>query len=73
MKLFLLTTTSNQMIWDAYDKKLIRAENEKEARHIANEYVGDEGKIWEDPQQVSSEIITSDGSAGEIITSFCNG
>jgi hypothetical protein len=28
-----------------YDSKLIRARNEKEARRIANERVGDEGKF----------------------------
>ena len=73
MKLFLLETTSEQIIWDAYDKKFIRAKNEKEARRIANEQVGDEGKIWEDSDQVSCETITVNGESGIIVTDYCRG
>lgn len=72
MKLFLLKTTGER-IWDAYEQKLIRSENETDARCIANKQIGDEGKIWEDSEQVSCENIIVDGEAGEIINSYIHG
>lgn len=51
MKVYLLTRIG-KIGYDEYDGKVIVAENEDEARIIANIRTGDEGKIWEDPTKV---------------------
>lgn len=56
--------------WDEYDIKIIRADSEQEARLIANENVGDEGKMWENSKRILCERILETGDAKEILGSF---
>ena len=73
MKLFLLSriaSTKYETIYDAFVEKLIRAENEAEARKIANSHVGDECEVWEDPEQVICKVITLEGNPEVIITNY---
>jgi hypothetical protein len=59
--------------YDYYEAKLVRAKSEDEARKIANEIVGDEGKIWEDKELVACKIIKKMGNSEVIISSFRGG
>lgn len=43
--------------YDEYNSKVIAAMNETRAREIANEYVGDEGHVWDSKDLVSCEEI----------------
>jgi hypothetical protein len=75
MPLFKLTTINSAFSehhcpYDCYDGRVIRADSEKRCREIANQSVGDEGKIWEDPQRVSCQIITDDGPEEIILSDF---
>jgi len=69
MQLYLLTREETAY-YDEYDSKLIRAKSQKQAREIANENVGDEGKIWDDKKLVKSTIIVNHGEVGVVIESF---
>ena len=71
MRLYLLTQEAAH--YDEYDSKLIRAKSQKQAREIANENVGDEGKIWGDKKLVKSTIIKNKGEVGVVIESFNTG
>lgn len=68
MRLYLLTRENHD--YDEYRAKLIRARTQKQARRIANEHVGSEGKIWENKELVKRTIIINEGTVGEIISSF---
>ena len=69
MKLFLLKRTDGAD-YDEHDAKVIRAKSEKQAREIANENTGDEGKIWGDKKEVTCEIVTAAGEAGALLESL---
>lgn len=69
MKLWLLTRTGD-IGWDEYNGKVVRAETEFQARDIANQRTGDEGKIWGHITLVKCEEIPIDGAAREILASF---
>lgn len=56
--------------YDVYSEKLIRAKRSVEARKMANEKTGDEGKIWEDVVKVSSKKIKEVGQDEIIIENF---
>ena len=69
MKLYLLTR-KDDVDWDEYDSKLIRAGNPKSARIMANEDPGAEGKMWGDATKVTCQQIMQNGPAKVIIQSF---
>ena len=56
--------------YDEYDSKVVRAPNEQQARELANEDTGDEGTLWNDPEQVTCESLDPNGEAGVILGSF---
>jgi hypothetical protein len=56
--------------YDEYDAKVVRASNEGEARRIANEHVGDEGRIWTNKDLVTCERIEPRGTSDVILASF---
>lgn len=56
MKIFLLKQIEGAD-WDEYNGKVIVAKDEARAREIANADVGDEGKIWDNPQKVSCVVV----------------
>jgi hypothetical protein len=71
MKLYLLSRDNIFTCeYDEYDEKLIRAKTSKEARLIANESTGSEGKIWEDTKKVKVKEIKVTGKSGVIMTSY---
>lgn len=65
-----LLTRKDELGYDEYIAKVIRASCEMEAREIANEDTGDEGQIWMDPAKVRSKEINQIGPKGEILGSF---
>ena len=69
MKLYLLFNFSD-LGYDKMSGHLIRAASEKRAREIANGSVGDEGRIWDDSEKVSCEIVSSEGIESIIISDF---
>ncbi len=71
MKLFLLSRADAD--YDENEAKLVRADNEQEAREIANVDVGREGQIWTDNTKVKAEIITDAGKAGVLLADFNRG
>ena len=71
MKLFLLEQLDSGGAYsDEYEAKIIRAENEDQARDIANMTTGDEGEIWEDDTMVSCVEVPQDGDPGVILDDF---
>tara|TARA_R110002074_G_C11963222_1_gene609840 strand:+ start:144 stop:359 length:216 start_codon:yes stop_codon:yes gene_type:complete len=56
--------------WDEYAAKVVRAESEKEARALANQNVGDEGKIWEYSTCVSCEEVDTQEYSAVILQSY---
>ena len=56
--------------YDEYHAKVVRAENPTQAREIANEVVGDEGKIWAEERRVTCEEISPVGQAEVILADF---
>ena len=69
MKLFLLTRIEHAD-WDEYEEKLIRSTTHKQARIIANQHVGDEGRIWEDAKLVKCEVLKANGEEGVVMLNF---
>jgi len=70
MKQFYLLSVKGYVGYDSYDSKVVRAENESEARKLANEQYGDEGKVREDPQHVDCEVLACSGDSVVILSSF---
>jgi hypothetical protein len=70
MKLFLLKRDGSDIGYDQYDSFVIIAKNEEEARNIADNSCGDEGRIWNNKDLVSCDIILPKGSSGIISSSF---
>lgn len=68
MNIFLLGRI-NETWYDEYLGKVIVAENEAQAREMANDDVGDEGKVWTDATEVSCIEIDMSKSA-VILQSF---
>lgn len=73
MKLYLLSRNPDDVWYDQFTDKLIRAESERRAREIASLDIGDEGDIWRDKTLVTAKIITGDGQEEVILTSYLNG
>ena len=69
MAIYLLVRTDHPW-YDEYDGRVICADNEKQARTIANKSAGDEGQMWDDYSLVVCELIDPDGEHGEILASF---
>ncbi len=69
MKLYLLTRL-HTVGWDEVVSLVIRAENEEQATQIANTNTGNEGEIWDDPLQVSCEVLENEGDVGIIIDDY---
>lgn len=75
MKLWLLQPIEGQAAWERwYDKAfgfVVRAKTEAEARELASEDCGDEGKMcWLDSAQSTCEELTRKGKSGVIMRDF---
>ena len=58
--------------YESYDEHVVVASSENHARNMANENVGDEGEIWNNPLKVTcKEVDTS--TAAIICSSFMGG
>jgi len=66
MKFYLLQDIGH-ICYDSVTDQLIRARNSKRARKIANTNTGDEGQIWEDPEQTSCKEVKVTGEEEIII------
>lgn len=75
MKLFLLERNIEETdpVYDCFDKKLIRAETEEDARRLANADPADEGPVWENGSRVNCKEILIDGIEEVVITDFHSG
>lgn len=71
MQIYCLTLIDS-VDWDEFDGKVIVAQNEADARRIANKHTGTEGKVWEDTAFVKCEIVNTD-KEGVVLESFCAG
>ncbi len=69
MALYLLERKPKLVGYDEFDAKLIRARSEIQARKIANENTGDEGKVWHQKGIKCTRVFVS-GKEKEIIASF---
>jgi hypothetical protein len=70
MKLYLLKQ-KGRYSYDEYDSKLVRAENETQARFVASLKPGDEGEAtWLLDCYSSVEEVTQEGPSEQIIGSF---
>ena len=56
--------------WDEMNDQVIRAETESRAREIANDHARDEGKIWDDKELVTCEVLGRKGGEGLILSKF---
>ena len=74
MKLYLLKPVSDWKPW--YDKcfgVVVRAETVEQARKLAQENAGDEGKdVWFNAALTSCEELTNEGKAGTILVNFAS-
>jgi hypothetical protein len=71
--IYKLTRTGNDVGYDEYDAKIVRAGREQEARRIANLRTGDEGAVWDNPDRVDCVAVDLVGDSEEILGSFCAG
>ena len=67
--IYKLTRTDN-IDYEQYESKIVRASSEKEAREIANQDVGWEGKIWTNPNCVKCDEVNPDGPSEELLGSY---
>lgn len=71
MKLYLLRRKDfDNISYDEFVSRLIRAKSATRAREIANQNVGDEGTIWQNPEAVECQIVFNTGEEGVIIENF---
>lgn len=56
--------------WDEYEEMVVRADNEDEARRLANEDAGDEGQLWTDYEIVSCKVVSTLGEKEVILAAF---
>ncbi len=68
--MFYILRQRGRIGYDEYSAKVVRADNPKEARALANENVGDEGQIWSDSKMVSCNSIKAEGKSKIILGSF---
>lgn len=68
MPIYLLSR--DECDYDEFDAKVVRAATEDQARVLANEHTGDEGKIWTDAEAVKCELVEAEGDPGVIAESF---
>ncbi len=69
MQLYLLTRTEDAD-YDEFIGMVIRANNEEQARGLANRASREEGEIWGDSSLVDCSPITAKGVAKIILFSF---
>lgn len=74
MKLYLLTPIKDWLPW--YDKcfgVVVRAKTVEQARELASESAGDEGKeVWFDATLTRCEELTNEGEPGRILVNFAS-
>jgi ribosomal protein L16/L10AE len=74
MPIYLLESSANEDVaWDEYKAKIIRAENVKDARSIANRHIGKEGCIWDNVVRVKCTRIPTHGESEELMGLFISG
>lgn len=56
--------------YDSYDAKVVSAASEEDARELANQKTGEEGKIWQDSSKVTCERLTDESCEGIVCASF---
>lgn len=69
MNFYLLDLKYNED-YDTTQSQVVRANSEEEARRLANQSCGDEGQIWENPDEVSCELLDPNGPAEVILTDY---
>lgn len=69
MKFWILERRRN-VGYDEYDAKVVMAETEEEARRVANKNTGDEGMLWDAPDEVACTELLPQGTACEILGRF---
>jgi hypothetical protein len=65
-----LLKRADEIGWDEYEGKIVRASSEQEARDIANQKTGDEGQIWSNPERVTCEPCDAEGASGALLEAF---
>jgi hypothetical protein len=71
MPIYLLERSDDDDVdWDEYEAKIIRAKTVKEARSIANRHTGDEGCIWDNVIKVKCIQIPVCGESEELMGLF---
>ena len=71
MKLYLLTADYDRVYYDCFDRFIVRANDELEARKLAAAESSDEGEeTWLDPKFSECQELTSDGPVEIILGSF---
>ena len=56
--------------YDCYFGFVICAENEKQARSLANARAADEGKVWDNPKYVSCKELVPSNTPGIVMSDF---
>lgn len=67
---FYLLDLKNNDGYDINQARVVRANSEKEARRLANETVADEGPVWENPEEVSCDLLDPNGPAEVILSDY---
>jgi hypothetical protein len=74
MPIYLLERSDDEDVdWDEYEAKIIRAKTVKEARSIANRTTGMEGCIWDNVIRVTCTQIPVSGESEELMGLFIAG
>jgi hypothetical protein len=70
MRLYLLRRDPLVVARGECRAKVVRACSELEARAIANQKTGEEGKLWDDVSQATCEVLTDLGPIREVIGDY---
>jgi hypothetical protein len=69
MNFYLLKLKHNND-YDTVQAQIVRANDENEARRLANRNVGDEGPVWENPDEVSCKVLDLNGPPEVVLTDY---
>lgn len=69
-KQFYLLEQISIACYEENDGFVILANNEEEARQIANNEAADEGKIWDNPMKTKCNLLDRNAEPGIILQSF---
>lgn len=69
MNFYLLELKYNED-YDTVQAQVVRANSEEDARRVANQRVGDEGRVWENPDEVRCELLDPSGPVEIILRDY---